>query len=267
MNAIVALIALNALAPQPAVTVSFKLEPGARLVYKASQQGETEAMGTTMSMKSSQTQIYEATEVEDGWIRMHGTLSEFSLDSDSPMGDMMGDPSGLETSFLVSGDRKVKEFKVTSNGKLNGDQAAGFRSSLESESASGLDGLVLPKESIAVGSKWEHELPPVSMAFGGMKSTSEGKLKALYTVLSIDGSGNDQTVTIESKTDGSYTLAIESPNGDFDFDVTQKETRTYVVRVRDGVVTKMTVESNRSMSSQMFDTSSKSKGSSELVSG
>ncbi len=252
-------------APAQTVQIKFNLTPGTILTYKSTQDADTEAMGTTMKMTSSQTQVYEVKGIEDGWMRIDTKLSEFKMESDGPMGDMMGDPTGLETSFLVSPDRKVTDVKITNNGNLKGDQVDGFRSGVESEAASGLDGLVLHGGDISVGTTWEHELPPVSMAFGNMKSTTEGKLKAIYKVLEINGKGKDQTVTIESKTDGAYTLTIESPSADFNLDVTQKETRTFVVRVRDGVVKNLTIESNRDMSSQAFDVATKSKGKSELV--
>ena len=136
---------------------------------------------------------------------------------------------------------------------------------MESEANSGFDGLTLPEGDLSIGTTWEIELPPVKMAFGGMKSTMEGKLVARYKVIEFNGKGDGQTVTIESKTDGSYTLSIDSPSGQFDLDVTQKETRTYIVRTKDGVVKSFTAESTRDMGSQAFDVTTKSKAMSELV--
>lgn len=249
----------------PVVDVKFDLPTGTKLTYKSSQTSDAEVMGSTMTSKSDHVQVYEVTGVEDGWLRVQSTLSEFKTESDSPMGNMMGDPSGLVTTFLVAKDRKVKDFKITNNGKLEDEQASAFSAGLETESKNGLDGLVFPEGEIIVGTTWEQELPPVSMAFGGMKSSTEGKLKANYKVLEINGSGANQTVIIESKVDGTYVLTIESPQGEFVLDVAQKETRTYTVRAKDGVVKSVAIDSIRDMTSQQFDVKTKTKGKIELV--
>ena len=239
--------------------VKFAPAQGTKLNYASTSNTSFEGMGQTFSTKVTQSSSHEATGLVDGWTQVKITVLEQKVESDMPFGEMP-DPTGMATTVLVSSARKQKDMKVVSNGKLTTEQVDVLKGSAKNDMESGFEGLILPEGNLTVGQTWSLEHAPAGAGMAGMPTSTTGKVKTTYKVLSIEN-GN---VMIEAVTAGNYTMNIESPQGTIGLNNKMNETRKYTVRASDGVLLKAETTSEVTMSSDFGDFTTKSVSTTEL---
>ena len=266
---IATLLLSAAFAAQPAVfePVQLKVNAGDKFVYTSESKTDANSdsgQGSFSATVKSRSSV-EFTGSAEGWFHAKETILEYSNDSNSPGADMMGDPKGMVATYDVSPFRKIKDWKVAEPGNLTSDQADAFQANGAGEAKAGMDSLIFPEDGITEGSTWEFEHEPGNGGMPGMKSTTTGKVKTAYTAGSFSGTGSDRTLTINAKTTGSFTVDIDSPNGQFSIDVDVDMKSTYTVRAKDGIVTKFVADGTRHMSTQFGEFSLNVKTTTELV--
>ena len=247
-------------------TVKLNLPSGTKLTYSSTVKAVADAMGQTFNTTTTAKQVYEVTGIEDGWMRIKQTTTEYKLDSDSPFAASLPDVRGMAISSLVGPTRKVKDWKIAERGGLTQEQAEVMAGGAAAEMEIGLDGLMFPEGDLAKGTKWELVHSPSGTGMGGMKAVTTGKVKTAYEVLDVTGSGKDQVAVITARTQGSYKMEITTPDGGtFALDVKIDNTQKYTVRTSDGVVTKMQSAGTQTMGSDFGEFTSKSESTTELA--
>jgi len=265
---VLALLALVAYASPVAELDSIKygVKPGTKLTYKSTTSTETEVMGSLITATLTATETHEAEAVEDGWVRLKRTTTEYKMVSDSPFGDMAPNPTGMAVSSLVAPNRKMKDWKIAARGSLTQEQADMLSKSAMQEVENGLEGLVFPEGDLTVGKTWELEHSPAGLGMMGFPAKSSGKVKTVYKVLEMTGEGDARLAIIEGKTGGTFNLDMETPQGAFSMTVKVDDTNKYTVRASDGVVTKIEASGTQTMSSADFgDFVTKVKTTTELA--
>ncbi len=237
-----ALVLAGAAAVMPAavqrVELAWKLEAGTDLVYRQSQQVDTElpeGMGTATIMRSGSTERWSVLEVDgDGKATVRMTTEQVQMNFDWPMGSTSVDPADQEssgafldavagTSFTVvvdprgvmvemSGLEGMREALRTElqdlpvpallDGML-GDEA------LRSQWEQGSLVMPLPTGPVGVGSMWDSDFTSPIPGFGSMMVATS------YRVESIDGDvvviGSSGTVSLP---DGTVSSLVPVQFGD-----------------------------------------------------
>jgi hypothetical protein len=261
---VLALLALVAYASPVAELDSIKygVKAGTKLTYKSTTSTETEVMGSMITATLTATETHEAEAVEDGWVRLKRTTTEYKMVSDSPFGDMAPNPTGMAVSSLVAPNRKMKDWKIAARGSLTQEQADILSKSAMQEVENGLEGLVFPEGDITVGKTWELEHSPAGLGMMGFPAKSTGKVKTVYKVLEMTG----DVAIIEGKTGGTFNLDMDTPQGAVAMTVKVDDTNKYTVRASDGVVMKIEASGTQTMSSADFgDFVTKVKTTTELA--
>jgi hypothetical protein len=258
---VLALLALVAYASPVAEldAIKFGIKPGTKLTYTSTANAEFEGMGQTFASKVTMTQTMEAEATVDGWTRIKATTVEHKNETEMPFGEMP-DPTGLVVTVLVSPTRAQKDLKVVEYGKMTSDQVAVLTGAAKRDLESGFEGLVFSDIDLAVGATWSLEHSPAGAGMAGMPTTTTGKVKSEYKVLEL----KDGQAVIECKTNGTYQMNVETPDGAFGLGVTLEELKKFTVRTSDGAVTLIEATSSQAITSDFGDFKSSTSTKTEL---
>lgn len=246
---------------------AFAPDAGATYTYKTETSSEMTSPFGDFTTDVTLVQKIEVTGMKDGWYNVVTTVTENEIESDTPGNE--GDQSmlGLVTVAQVSADRRMKDWSVEDNGEaaeMVVESMSGNKKSLESL---GFQTLVLPKDEMKVGSKWEVKALPPATGFGGAPAEVDGDLIVSYTVVEFSKVKGVDVVVISANTVGEFDMTIFMDQGDFSMSVENDMKSMFSVRMSDGAILSMETGGTSTMDTDFGVIETEIKSKMDLVTG